>query len=155
MTQKKFPFTNRAISALPAHDPNSASKSTEYSDTTVVGLKLVVGSNGIKRFACRFQLASGRKRYAPIGTFGAIDVAEARRIALEMRAVVDRGGDPLEEHDRLKAMPTFSEFVRNEYHQAREDGRYDRPRQTMLQSTKCRMHKWADPTDFDRLLLIS
>ena len=88
MTQKKFAFTNRNIAALPAHDPNSASKSSEYSDATVAGLKLIVGANGSKRFAFRDQTAGGRKRYAPLGTFPAIDVAEARRLALEMRAVV-------------------------------------------------------------------
>ncbi|MBS0356341.1 MAG: hypothetical protein JSR83_20840 [Proteobacteria bacterium] len=32
-----------------------------------------------------------------------------------MRAIVDRGGDPLEDRDRVKGMPTFSEFVRQEY----------------------------------------
>jgi integrase len=32
-----------------------------------------------------------------------------------MRAVVDRGGDPLDGVDKLKAMPTFAEFVNNEY----------------------------------------
>ena len=111
MTQKKFVFNNRNLHALPAHDPNSASKATEYSDQTVAGLKMTVGSNGSKRFAFRYQTAGGRKRYAPLGTFPAIDVAEARRLALEMRAIVDRGGDPLEERDRVKAMPTFSEFV--------------------------------------------
>lgn len=50
-----------------------------------------------------------------LGTFGAIDVAEARKTALEMRAILDRGGDPLDERDRIKSMPTFSEFVRQEY----------------------------------------
>jgi len=35
--------------------------------------------------------------------------------ALEMRAILDRGGDPLDERDRIKSMPTFSEFVRQEY----------------------------------------
>lgn len=32
-----------------------------------------------------------------------------------MRAILDRGGDPLDERDRIKSMPTFSEFVRQEY----------------------------------------
>lgn len=130
MTQKKkFAFTNRTIQSLPAHDADSASKSAEYTDTTVVGLKLIVGKNGSKKFAFRFQLVGGTKRYAPIGTFPAIEVAEARRLALEMRAVVDRGGDPLEQRDRLKAMPTFGEFVRNEYlpyaEQAKKSARND------------------------------
>lgn len=115
MTQKKFVFTNRNLAALPAHDPQSPSKATEYSDQTVAGLKMIVGANASKRFAFRYQTLGGRKRYAPLGTFPAIDVAEARRAALEMRAVVDRGGDPLEDRDRVKAMPTFGEFVRGEY----------------------------------------
>ena len=37
--KKKFPFTNRAIAALPAHDPDSPSKSAEYSDTAMPGLR--------------------------------------------------------------------------------------------------------------------
>lgn len=116
MTQKtKFVFTNRSITALPPHDPNAASKASEYSDATVVGLKLIVSTNGVKRFAFRYQTLAGRKRYTVLGTFGAIDVAQARKTALEMRAILDRGGDPLDERDRIKTMPTFSEFVRQEY----------------------------------------
>lgn len=115
MTPKKFTFNNRRIEALPAHDPDSASKSAEYSDATVPGLKVTVGTGGSKRFAFRYQTAGGRMRFAKLGTFPAIDVAEARRLALEMRAIVDRGGDPLDARDRIKGMPTFSEFVRDEY----------------------------------------
>lgn len=113
MTQAtRFAFTNRNIAALPAHDANSASKSAEYSDTTVIGLKAVVSKNGNKSFAFRCQLTSGRKRFGRIGTFPATDVPAARSIALEMRAVVDRGGDPMEQQDRQKAMPTFAEFAK-------------------------------------------
>jgi len=111
----KFNFNNRAINQLPAHDANAASKSAEYSDTAVAGLKLVVGKTGNKRFAFRYTLASGQSRYAPLGSHPAIDVAEARRLALEMRAVVDRGGDPLEQQDRIKAMPSFAEFFLDAY----------------------------------------
>lgn len=116
MTQKtRFVFTNRAIAALPAHSADSPSRSAEYSDTTVPGLKTVVGKNGSKSFSYRYQLSGGRKRCTRIGSFPATDVAKARQIALEMRAIIDRGGDPMEEHDRLKAMPTFSQFVHDEY----------------------------------------
>jgi integrase len=114
--KKKFPFNNRAINALPPHDPNSPSKSTEYSDTVIPGLRLAVGKNGSKRFGMRYITQSGRNRYAPIGLFTtAFGVAEARAAAAEMRAILDRGGDPLEERDRIKAMPTFSEFVHQQY----------------------------------------
>ena len=44
MTQKKFAFTNRNLHALAAHDPKSPSKATEYSDATVAGLKMIVGT---------------------------------------------------------------------------------------------------------------
>lgn len=108
-------FNNRAIHALPPHDPNSRSRSAEYSDTSVIGLKAVVGKGGNKSFSFRYQLPGGRKRCVRIGTFPAIDVAEARKIAMDMRAVLDRRGDPMEQQDRQKAMPTFAEFVRNEY----------------------------------------
>jgi len=111
----KFNFTNRSITALPAHDAASPSKSAEYTDQATPGLKVVVGKNGSKSFCFRYQLIGGRKRCARIGSFPAIEVAEARRIALEMRAIVDRGGDPLETVDRQKAMPTFSEFFRSDY----------------------------------------
>lgn len=114
--KKKFPFTNRAIAALPAHDPDSPSKSAEYSDTAMPGLRLAVGKNGVKRFGMRYTLLSGRTRYAPIGQFStAFGVAEARAEAAEMRAIIDRGGDPQEARDRVKAMPSFSEFVRQQY----------------------------------------
>lgn len=143
MTQKKFAFTNRNLHALAAHDPNSASKATEYSDQTVAGLKMIVGTAS-KRFAFRYQTVGGRKRYAPLGTFPAIDVAEARQLALEMRAIVDRGGDPLEDRDRVKAMPTFSEFVRQEYlpyaYQAKPGSAHD-------DESKFRLHlepKWGN-----------
>ena len=115
MTQKKFVFTDRLIKQLPSHDPSSASRSAEYSDATVTGLRAVVGTNGNMSFAFRYQLVGGRKRCARIGTFPAITVSEARKIALEMRAVVDRGGDPQDRVDRMKAMPTFAEFWDGEY----------------------------------------
>lgn len=116
MTQdRKFNFTQRSIAALPNHDAASPSNSAEYSDQQVRGLRLTVGKTGTKTFGMRYQTAGGQKRYARIGTFPAIEVAEARAKALEMRAVIDRGGDPLEGLDRLKAMPTFAEFVHAEY----------------------------------------
>lgn len=51
MTNKsKFRFTQRAIDALPPHRADSPSKSAEYSDTEVVGLRLSVNKLGRKFF---------------------------------------------------------------------------------------------------------
>ena len=111
---RKFNFTNRAITALKAPPADSKSRATEYSDSTVTGLKLSVGKNGSKSFAYRYVF-NGIKRYACIGDFPGIDVAEARQTATAMGAQVDRGVDPLEGQDRIKAMPTFEEFVNSDY----------------------------------------
>jgi integrase len=112
---RKFNFTNRSLASLPNHDASSPSSSAEYSDTQVRGLRMTVGKTGTKTFGMRYQTAAGIKRFARIGTFPAIELAEARAKALEMRAILDRGGDPLEDNDRLKAMPSFAAFVNEEY----------------------------------------
>jgi len=36
---RKFPFTKKAIEALPPHDPDSPSREAEYSDSECIGLK--------------------------------------------------------------------------------------------------------------------
>lgn len=38
----KFKFTNERIKALPSHAPDSASRSAEYSDIGVTGLRCLV-----------------------------------------------------------------------------------------------------------------
>ncbi len=115
---KQFNFTQRGVAGLPDHDPQARAKSTEYSDTAVQGLRLVVGKGG-RWFAFRYTLASGRARYARIGTFPALGVAEARAEALEMRAVVDQGrrppgrARPAEGHAHLRRVlhPGISAFL--------------------------------------------
>ena len=62
----KFPFTKKAIEALPAHDPNSPSREAEYSDSECIGLKLRVSKNGRRFFQHRFSYL-GRKRCLSIG----------------------------------------------------------------------------------------
>jgi hypothetical protein len=61
--------------------------------------------------------ASGEPRiykYVRISAFPALGVAEARAEALEMRAVVDRDGNPLDERDRLRSMrPSASSSSRS------------------------------------------
>jgi hypothetical protein len=42
MSNKRFPFTKRAIEALEANNPESASREAEYSDAECIGLKLRV-----------------------------------------------------------------------------------------------------------------
>ncbi len=110
----KFRFTNRALQQLPPHQESSASRSAEYSDVDVVGLKALVNKQRRIYFYFRYTIR-GQKRAAKIGEFPALDVAEARKLALEMRAMVDRGIDPQDERDSLMASPTFEVYVKEQY----------------------------------------
>ncbi|HMW21881.1 MAG TPA: tyrosine-type recombinase/integrase [Burkholderiaceae bacterium] len=113
-TDTRFPFTHRSLSKLPPCPAASASTGTEYSDTEVVGLKLQVSKAGRKVFYFRYTI-NRQKRAAKIGEFPAIDVTEARKAALEMRAQIDRGLDPQADRDALAEMPTFRQFGEDSY----------------------------------------
>jgi integrase len=109
-----FAFTEAALERLRGPGPNDACKSIEYSDMTVSGLKVEVGRSGKGTYLYRYT-HRGTKRGMRLGTVGAIPLAEVRRLALAARAELDRGNDPQDERDRIKAMPTFEEFVTQQY----------------------------------------
>lgn len=113
-TPTRFSFTHRTLVKLPACAATSASTNAEYSDTDVVGLKLQVSKAGRKTFFFRYTI-DRQKRAAKIGEFPAIDVTEARKAALEMRAQVDRGVDPQADRDALATMPTVRQFGEQSY----------------------------------------
>ena len=113
-TKTKFKFTQRAIDAIPPHRAISASKSAEYSDAEVVGLRLLVNKQGRKFFYFRFTFNS-HKRAVKIGEYPALSIQEARRKALDMRADIDSGSDPTVERDRVRGTPTFKDFSLNDY----------------------------------------
>jgi integrase len=114
MRSNKFRFTNRAVAQLPPHADDSPSRSTEYSDMEVIGLRVLVNKQSRKYFYFRYVF-EGQKRAAKIGEFPAIEVQEARKLALEMRAKLDRGHNPQEMRDLADASPTFEAFGVNEY----------------------------------------
>lgn len=113
-TKTKFRFTQRTIDQLPVHRADSASKSAEYSDTEVVGLRLMVNKQGRKIFYFRFTFNS-QKRAAKIGEYTALSIQDARRKALDMRADIDSGIDPTADRDRIRGTPTFEEFAYRDY----------------------------------------
>lgn len=112
---KTFDFTNRRIKALPPQLPTAAANAAAYSDSAVSGLKLEITKTGRKTFIFRFVL-DGQRGYARIGEFPAIDVAEARKAALEMKGQVERGLNPNDVRDRAHAViPTFRDFAMDEF----------------------------------------
>ena len=63
---RKFPFTKRAVEALPAHDPDSPSRETEYADAECIGLHLRVSKNSRRFFQHRYRFL-GRKMCLSLG----------------------------------------------------------------------------------------
>lgn len=104
-------FTQTKLAALPPNPKDSKSTEAEYSDTVVVGLKLLVGKNGNKKFLYRYSY-NGKKRSIAIGSFGAFTVDQARAIANKHKATVALGDDPKQvRNDKL----TFAEFALKQY----------------------------------------
>lgn len=111
---KKFPFTKRAIEVLPAHDPASPSRETEYSDAECIGLHLRVGKNGRRFFQHRYK-CHGRKACLSIGEFPGVSVQDARKIVGEHKSLLAHGKDPAHERNKIKEDLTFAEFADQHY----------------------------------------
>lgn len=109
-------LTNRTIESLTGPPLGSTAKAREVSDSEVTGLRVHISAadSGRKFFYFHYTI-HGRRRKIKLGEFPAIGIQEARRLALEMRAAVDRGVDPLEQRDRVRLMPTFAQFAEEEY----------------------------------------
>lgn len=84
--QNKFKFTTSALKALPANPPDPKGTELEFSDTEVIGLRCLSGKSGSKRFLLRYQF-QGRKCSIGIGRFPDVDLATARKIARQHKAL--------------------------------------------------------------------
>lgn len=67
------------------------------------GLTFTLSSSGTATWILRYRVA-GRARELTIGNFPDISLAEARKIAREKRAEIDRAGDPAVDKQRMKAL---------------------------------------------------
>ncbi|MDD2864958.1 MAG: tyrosine-type recombinase/integrase [Methylococcales bacterium] len=114
MSETNVLFTKKWIEQLPPNALNSPSREKEYSDTQVVGLKLLVNKTGRKFFYLRYTI-NRRKRGIKIGEFGIMSLIEARQKSTELKAQIQRGIDPQEEKQQLSQIPLFREFVLDSY----------------------------------------
>jgi integrase len=62
-------------------------------------------------FSLRYFDIRHRERSITLGRYGDVTVAQARRRAEELRATVALGGDPAADRDRLRAIPTVTDFL--------------------------------------------
>ena len=107
-------FTKKWIEQLPPNPKEAVSREQEYSDTQVVGLKLLVNKAGRKFFYLRYSI-NKRKRGIKIGEFGPMSLIGARSRSNELKAAINNGIDPQETKQQLQAIPTFGAFTSNHY----------------------------------------
>ena len=108
---KKFPFTKRAIDALPAHDPASPSRESEFSDAECSGLHLLVSKTGRKSMLHRYRYQRKKKSMA-LGEFTSISsVQDFRKTVMEHKALLAKNIDPAAERNKSRNDLTFEEFA--------------------------------------------
>ena len=95
------------------------------SDGAVSGLRLVPSASvrGQGKWTLRYvSPVTGKRRDMGLGQYPGVSIVEARRLALEARAILNAGGDPLEakrlaeqEHHRETSIPAFEAAARQTF----------------------------------------
>lgn len=111
---KQFRFNKKLIDALPPHPEQARAKESEYSDTEVAGLRLIVNRRGRKYFLLRYTI-NGAKRSMKLGDYPLMEVGDARQQALEHRGKIASGIDPQEVQAEPLQQLTVREFVTHDY----------------------------------------
>ena len=112
MTNRKLKFTPALC--LKLSGPDNGSKAIEYTDLISTGLKLSVSSTGLRTWYWRY-IFNGSKCAVRIGSFPGISVDEARSIARNYGADVDRGNDPKQLRAVQDDIPTFKDYALSTY----------------------------------------
>jgi integrase len=95
--------------------PRPGSRKYRVHDDKISGYFVEVSASGRKTHWLRYTDSRGRRREAKIGKQGDITADQARKRALELKAIVALGGDPAGDRDRLRAVPTFGAFVADRF----------------------------------------
>ncbi|MDR6731854.1 tyrosine-type recombinase/integrase [Delftia sp. WSY_9] len=87
----------------------------DYYDSALKGFILEARPSGGKTFYLRYHDSHGKLRQCKIGDAAAVSYDKARQKAMRLRSEVELGGNPLEERQALRAVPTLAEFIRETY----------------------------------------
>jgi integrase len=87
----------------------------DYFDTQLTGLLLEVRRSGKATYYLRYRDKYGRIKQARIGKPETISLEDVRVKAKALKSQALIGFDPVAEHEKLKAIPTFKEFVYEQY----------------------------------------
>lgn len=100
-------FTKRALETLPL--PKPGTRETYY-DTKIPSLAVRVTATGTKTFIVRRRIAGGQAERITLGTFPAMMVDQARRLAAQVNASIARGENPNDKKRSLRAEMTLGEL---------------------------------------------
>jgi integrase len=100
-------ITKREVDA--AHPP--ATGEVKLWDCEMKGFGLRVRAGGTKSYILQYRNAEGRTRRLTVGLCGRLTPEEARRMARQMLAAVDRGEDPMQDLQDGRRAPTVAEFA--------------------------------------------
>ncbi|OZS42483.1 site-specific integrase [Photobacterium sanguinicancri] len=116
--KKQFHFTTSAIKALKSNPQESRSNDLECSDLSVIGLRILVGRTGNRRFLLRYiSPVIKRKASISLGRWPDLSVEEARQKARKLKVQIADGIDPKIERDSRSAlvMPDVYTFFHETY----------------------------------------
>jgi integrase len=102
------------FAANPPHCPPGKTK-VDYFDTQLSGFLLEVRASGRCTYYQRYRDQFGRMKQARIGPTDAMSLEEARAKARQIRSQTVMGLDPNGQAHKNREMPTFSEFVDEQY----------------------------------------
>lgn len=105
-------LTAKLVSALTC-PPDK--RKIEFIDTALEGFFVEVMRSGVKTYYQRYRDGHCKQRQIRIGRVGIVSLEDARRRALQIKADVSLGNDPLQQKAELQQVPTLREFALDRY----------------------------------------
>jgi integrase len=90
-------------------------KKIDYFDTTMRGFMLEVRASGGKTYYQRYTDERGRERQYKIGPADVLTLRQAKRKATQIKAQAILGGDPQNERQERRSIPTLRFFIEDRY----------------------------------------
>jgi integrase len=90
-------------------------KKIDYFDTTMRGFMLEVRASGGKTYYQRYTDERGRERQYKIGPADVLTLRQAKRKATQIKAQAILGGDPQNERQEQRSIPTLRTFIEDRY----------------------------------------
>ena len=90
-------------------------KKIEFFDLTSKGMSLEVRASGGKTYYRRYRDSRGRIRQIKLGDERDLSLADARLLAEKVGHQVAMGEDPLEQKQIARTVPTFADFIADQY----------------------------------------